>query len=180
MFKKLIIFMVVVLVGGLLIGVLNIAFFNSGAERAIAPTEGIDGNDNPRAGLEVPVPGSDPLQRVEDEASVPETVVVPSEAVVIYSNSGFSPGILAIKAGDTAIFRNQGQRDFWPASALHPTHAVYDGTTLNEHCGDGGSSFDSCRGIPPGGEWEFVFNKVGTWRYHDHLNASRTGTIVVE
>ena len=167
MFKKLIIFVVVALVGGLLLVVLNNMFFGGGVELAVAPTTEESGEAGPSAA--VPVNGSD------------SEMVPASEKVVVYSASSFSPSEIRIKAGDTVSFRNENSLPFWPGSALHPTHAVYDGTTFDAHCAEGATpSFDACREIEPGGGWSFVFNKVGSWKYHDHLNASRTGTIVVE
>jgi plastocyanin len=69
----------------------------------------------------------------------------------------------------------------WPASAFHPTHTVYSGTSLSEHCPDtAGTAFDACKGFLPGQSWSFKFTKAGTWKYHDHLNPGATGTIVVE
>jgi plastocyanin len=120
---------------------------------------------------QVPAPG------FED---VPEAVVNTGGMEVVYTDAGFSPSTLTVQAGDTVTFSNQSSVDFWPASAAHPTHAVYSGTSLSEHCPDGSEAFDACAGISPGESWPFTFNKVGTWRYHDHLNPSRTGTIVVE
>lgn len=168
MVKKLIIFVVVVLVGGVLLAVLNNLFFGGGVERVVAPTEDVGGS-GPSAAM--PVPGSD----------APEMIVINDKNVLVYSDNGFSPSVLTVQAGEKVVFRSESSQPVWPASALHPTHAVYDGTNLDKHCAKGaGPAFDACRGIEPGGEWSFVFNKVGTWKYHDHLNASRTGTIVVE
>ncbi len=103
------------------------------------------------------------------------------ENAVTYADSGFSPSTLTIKAGDTVVFKNESSSAFWPASAVHPIHRVYSGTSLDEHCPDtAGAAFDACTGIQPGNSWSFTFNKTGTWRYHNHLNASHIGTIVVE
>jgi len=78
-------------------------------------------------------------------------------------------------------FVNQSSNSFWPASALHPTHTVYSGTSLEEHCPDAANeSFDACGPIAAGSSWSFTFNKSGSWNYHDHLNASHFGKIVVE
>ncbi len=98
------------------------------------------------------------------------------DAFVTFSDSGYSPSSVTIKKGQKVRFMNNSNRDFWPASAIHPTHSVYPQKSLSDCLG---SSFDACRATPPGGNWEFQFNEVGTWRYHDHLSANRTGTIVV-
>ena len=89
------------------------------------------------------------------------------ENVVTYTDSGFSPSTLTIKAGDTVVFKNESSSAFWPASAVHPTHELYP-------------EFDAKAAISLGSTYSFTFNRVGTWKYHNHLNASHTGTIVVE
>lgn len=157
MAKKLWIIVVVVVAAWLL-------YFIWPQNESLAPIEG------PSAA--VPVPGSD----------VPEAVVSPgAQAVVVYSDGGFSPQTVNIKTGETVVFRNESSGDFRPASAMHPTHKVYPGSDIAK-CGtaEAGNIFDACRGIAPGGEWAFTFSKAGTWKYHDHLSSSRFGTIVVE
>jgi len=103
------------------------------------------------------------------------------ENVVTYTDSGYSPSTITIKKGGTVTFKNQSSRSMWTASGVHPTHRVYSGTSLDEHCPDtAGTAFDACKGYLPGESWSFTFNKTGTWKYHDHLNPSDRGTIVVE
>jgi plastocyanin len=103
------------------------------------------------------------------------------ENVVIYTNSGFAPGEMAVSSGETVVFRNESSGDFWPASAMHPTHTVYPGSGLDK-CGtaEAGSIFDACRGIAPGGEYSFTFSESGSWAYHNHLQASHFGRVNVE
>lgn len=103
------------------------------------------------------------------------------ENVVVYTDTGYVPGTLNIKAGETVTWRNQSSRDMWTASAIHPTHKVYPGSDI-QLCGTAGalSIFDACQGIAAGGEWSFTFGERGTWRYHNHLQAPQTGTIVVD
>lgn len=94
---------------------------------------------------------------------------------VYHTNDGFAPNPLNIKVGETVLFRNDGSRPTWIASAMHPTHTVYPTTG-----GCIGSTFDSCVGIEPGKSWSFKFDFVGSWKYHDHLNPTSFGTIIVE
>ncbi|BCX15823.1 MAG: hypothetical protein KatS3mg098_052 [Candidatus Parcubacteria bacterium] len=103
------------------------------------------------------------------------------QSVVTYTNSGYSPSILKIKAGTTVIFKNESSRSMWTASAFHPSHTVYGGTSLEEHCPDTAAvAFDACSGVLPGNSWSFTFTKKGSWKYHNHLAPSDFGTIVVE
>jgi plastocyanin len=102
-------------------------------------------------------------------------------ATILYTASGFSPATLTVKAGTAVVFKNDSASDFWPASAIHPTHRVYPGSGI-EKCGtaEEGNIFDACRPLGPGTSYTFTFNQKGTWKYHDHLNPSKTGTIVVQ
>jgi len=90
-------------------------------------------------------------------------------------SSGFSPSSVEINKGDTVVFLNKNTADRWPASASHPTHTVYP-----ESGGCVGSKFDACGRIAPGQSFTFTFNQEGSWGYHDHLNPSLRGTIVVK
>jgi len=102
---------------------------------------------------------------------------VPLSATVSYNGSGFSPATVTIKKGGMVSWSNTGGASMWVASAQHPTHMGYDGTNLEEHCPDNsGASFDQCKS---GNSFSFIFNKTGTWRYHDHMNASAFGSVVV-
>lgn len=97
------------------------------------------------------------------------------------TSSGFSPKTMTISRGEAVTFVNQKSTSAWPASDIHPTHTLYDGTSLSEHCQDGSeSSFDACEGLSSEETYEFTFDKTGEWKYHDHLNPSDTGTIIVQ
>lgn len=101
--------------------------------------------------------------------------------VISYDENGFSPSTLTIKAGETVTFKNNGTRSMWPATAMHPAHRGYSGTSLSEHCPDTANvTFDACRSYLPGESWPFTFQKVGTWPYHDHVNGGFYGKVVVE
>ena len=91
------------------------------------------------------------------------------------TSSGFSPKDITIKSGDTVNFVNKDTVQRWPASAVHPTHAVYP-----EGGGCIGSKFDACKGLNTGESWSFMFNKAGNWKYHDHLIPSMFGSITVQ
>ena len=107
---------------------------------------------------------------------VEEPITVPEMAnVIVFKNSGYAPEALTIKIGQTVVFKNESDQPTWPASAMHPTHNGYPTTG-----GCIGSVFDACGEVVPGGAWSFQFDQKGSWKYHDHLNPSSKGTIVVE
>lgn len=101
--------------------------------------------------------------------------------IITYSDSGYAPASLKVKEGEAVIFKNESSKSMWTASGAHPTHRLYDGTSLSEHCPSGANSaFDACKAILPADSWSFTFTKKGTWKYHNHLNPTNTGSIVVE
>ena len=115
----------------------------------------------------------------------PEPTASPSPDVVkniiSYSDSGYSPSIITIKKGETVTWKNESGVKMWTASAMHPTHKVYPGTSI-EMCGTQTlvAIFDACAGTVSGQSWEFGFDSVGTWKYHNHLQPNHTGTIMIE
>jgi len=128
------------------------------------------GSKNQNAPVNQPSADSGSTQATTPAAPQNQT----EQTIITYTDEGFSPLSLTVASGTTVTFKNQSSNPMWPASALHPTHGVYPTTG-----GCIGSTFDACRGIAPGESWSFKFDIAGTWKYHDHLNASKTGTIIV-
>ena len=91
------------------------------------------------------------------------------------TKSGFSPKVTTVKVGQTVTFVNKDTSPHWPASANHPTHTEYP-----EEGGCIGSKFDSCGPLKTGEKFSFTFNQKGNWSYHDHVDSSLTGVVVVE
>ena len=148
-----------VIIGVLIVlAVVLVAIFalNTSDEQA---DEGSTSDENSGGSLLVPVPG-------EEGEGVEETSVN-QEFTVEVTSSGFNPGTLEINQGDKVTWTNKGSVEGWPASAVHPTHTVYPG-------------FDAKRGLKTGESYSFTFDKVGSWGYHDHLNPSTKGTVIVK
>ena len=123
------------------------------------------------------------LNKSQQTNTVVEPNLIQSENnyEVIYTNSGYSPRELIVKVGDTVTWKNENSQGMWTASGMHPTHVIYSGTSLDEHCPDTqNTSFDECKSAQPGESWSFKFDKKGTWRYHNHVQPSDFGTVVVE
>lgn len=95
-----------------------------------------------------------------------ETVVAEEGGIIRMIKEGFQPATLAIKNGETVTWINQDNRDRWPASDIHPIHSIYP-------------EFDPLEPISPGESWSFTFLRVGTWGFHDHLDADKFGEIEV-
>ena len=111
--------------------------------------------------------------------------------IVDVSANGFSPETVTIKKGAKVTWRNIGGGLYWIASGQHPTHTIYPGVKYSDGRSYQGSlgciaegqskegAFDSCKGIGIGEAFEFTFNYVGKWSYHNHLNPSIQGTVIV-
>ena len=94
------------------------------------------------------------------------------------TDNGYSPNPLTVKVGSTVTWINNSSANHRPASAQHPTHTVYPGSSITK-CGSGEIIFDACVGVEPGDSYSFTFNEVGEWAYHNHLNPSNSGKVVV-
>jgi plastocyanin len=79
---------------------------------------------------------------------------------------GYEPRDITISVGDSIEFSTTGDKPYWPASNVHPTHRIYP-------------DFDPKEPIQPEDNWQFTFDKEGEWRYHDHLAPFYTGVITV-
>lgn len=105
------------------------------------------------------------LKEKEDQ-STPKPETPDGTRVTIDATGNFSPPSVKVKKGAKVTWTNRSQNPVWPASAPHPTHQLYPG-------------FDALRGLGFGEEYSFTFDRVGSWKYHDHLNPSKTGTVEV-
>ncbi len=112
------------------------------------------------------------------KAAVDVTVsTLPASANVTYGPNGFSSAEVTIKKGGTVTWTNQGGGNMWVASAMHPTHTTYSGTTLADHCpGMMSVAFDQCAN---GNSYSFTFDKAGTWAYHNHSVSGKFGKVIV-
>lgn len=86
---------------------------------------------------------------------------------VKYTNAGFVPTALEIKAGETVTFVNESDTDMWVASAIHPTHELLP-------------EFDQKAGTLKGSKYSFTFNTPGIWKFHNHLNPATKGSVTVK
>ncbi|MDE2213243.1 MAG: hypothetical protein KGJ34_01795 [Patescibacteria group bacterium] len=111
--------------------------------------------------------------------SSPTGASAANSATVFLTSNGFSPQSVTIAQGGTVTFINQTSGSMWIASDPHPIHNGYDGTTLEEHCAQGYTGpapFDECSA---GNSFSFTFSKVGSWGYHNHIEAYVQGVVNV-
>lgn len=106
-------------------------------------------------------------------SSVSPTVTVqlseasqPSQGTITLTASGFSPATLTIKKSVTVTWINQSGQDATVDSDPHPLHTDYPPLNLGT--------------FSDGQVLLLTFPKSGTYGYHNHLNPSERGTIIVE
>lgn len=123
--------------------------------------------------VEDTLPGGQPIQLAPTVSPEAPTSPAVSEspaattATISISDTGFSPATVRVKVGTTVTFVNNGQAAHQPVSNPHPVHTDLPG-------------FAARKGLVTGEEYLFVFTKVGTWGFHDHLNTALRGSVVVE
>jgi plastocyanin len=109
------------------------------------------------------------VEDTPDASSTAETTAPAeqtSEHVITYSNSGFSPSKITLNAGDTITIKNTSSKTLDFDSDPHPVHT--DDRELNIGT------------VEPGETKTAKLTTKGTWGYHNHLNSTETGTIVVQ
>lgn len=102
----------------------------------------------------------------------------PMAVTVTYDGTSFSPQNVTIKKGGTITWKSTGGI-MEVASAMHPTHTVYDGTSRSTHCTEGYTGpkpFDQCA---EGSSYSYTFVKAGEWKYHNHEKSSAFGKVTV-
>ncbi len=86
---------------------------------------------------------------------------------VRYTDTGFEPASLKVVAGTMVEFVNESSKDMWVASNEHPEHGILP-------------TFDEFESVAKGGTYTYVFDKKGSWAYHDHINPATEGVIIVK
>lgn len=99
--------------------------------------------------------------------SRPDSEATQGEAEVVYTDAGYSPKDLRVKAGTTVVYKNQSSGPMWTASNIHPTHSILP-------------EFDAKTSTPVGESYSFTFTKNGEWKYHNHLKPNHGAAIIVE
>lgn len=101
-------------------------------------------------------PSSSPVS--SDSAKIENKVTV--------TKNGFEPKTLKVKRGTTVIWENKSGGMANVSSDPHPTHTLFP--------------FLNLRGFQDESMVSALFEKVGIYTYHNHLEPLETGTIIVE
>ena len=101
-----------------------------------------------------------------DFNNLPLNIEPGEEYVLTMTDEGFSPREITIYVGQVIVFKTEKTKPFWPASNFHPSHSIF-------------AELDPKRPITTDESWSFTFNKIGEYRFHDHLFPSAQGVIYV-
>ena len=89
---------------------------------------------------------------------------------VSITSAGFSPRTLTVQAGTTVTWTNNDTATHYVVPDDHPSHFKYAGVWDDDGTGQ----------ISRGQTYSNPFLLEGTYTYHDHLNPSTSGTIIVK
>ncbi len=96
-----------------------------------------------------------------------EAPIIPqTQSTVILNADGFSPATLTIKPGTTVTWENKSGSGATVNSDPHPTHTAYPPLNLGP--------------FNDGDSLKLTFDQPGTYGYHNHLNPSQKGKIIVQ
>lgn len=99
------------------------------------------------------------MPTVSQNENIPETIVT-------VANTGFNPQAVKIKVGTKVVWMNKSGSMVTVNSASHPAHTAYPSLNLGQ--------------FPNGSSVSLVFDKPGTYKYHNHLNPTQFGSVTVE
>lgn len=122
------------------------------------------GTDNTAIDTPTPTPSS-PVETNEPPAPTEAVTEPTSSATIAFTDSGFSPATTTVKKGAVITVVNNSTVDVQFSSADHPTHQLRPELNMER--------------LQPGKSGTFTVTEVGTWGFHDHLDATKTGKIVV-
>lgn len=122
--------------------------------------------DKPAAEV-VAKPTPQPLGRETPKPSTASAIIQPSgKAEIRVTAAGFEPKTITVKKGNIVVWLNESGQEVVINSAVHPTHKEYPPLNLGK--------------FPDASSMSIVFYSSGKYSYHNHLNPSQTGTVIVE
>lgn len=107
---------------------------------------------------------TNPNQPQNQQSALPSTQ--PETLTITINENGYVPNEVTVKKGTRVIWANQGNSVATVNSADHPDHTLHSFINLGE--------------VAPGRTVQTVFDQVGSFGYHNHLNPEQFGTVTVE
>lgn len=107
-----------------------------------------------------------PTNQATQNTTPTQAVQQEEETLVTVTSSGYDPKTITVKPGAKVVWKNETGAPITVNSDNHPTHLLWPFLNLGK--------------FEDGSTVSVVFEKAGTYTYHNHLDASMTGTVVVE
>src|SRR3990167_8374610 len=107
---------------------------------------------------------------VSQEGTDVSTQEAQESVTITITDSGFEPASAKVKSGVIINWVNNSSKKVQIGSDNHPTH------TLNKELTEGGFVTE----LAVGESKTTTVTKAGTWGFHDHINPSMKGTVVVK
>lgn len=113
---------------------------------------------------------AEPTETITQESNEltqePTNAMTTEKVQVELTSSGFSPKTITVDKDTTVVWTNNSGKAATVDSAPHPVHSDYSKLNLG--------SFND------GETLELIFNETGTFKYHNHLNPSQNGSVIVK
>lgn len=149
---------------GLIIGIIIVILLAGAAVFAL--TNMLDDDTNTGTTDITSQTSSDNTESSTAAPSESQSNISSEAATITYTNDGFSPTKLTVKAGTRVTIKNTSSTELNLLSNPHPVHT--DNPELNTE------------NIGPGESTTFTPTIKGTWGYHNHENSGDTGTLIVQ
>lgn len=114
--------------------------------------------------LETSTPIASPSSSASPSGSPEKTVA--KTVTINVTSSGYSPATITIDKGTKVVWVNMSGDTTNVSSDPHPIHTDYPALNLGS--------------FPGGASVSLTFDTVGTHGYHNHLNPSEKGTVIVK
>ncbi|HUQ30265.1 MAG TPA: hypothetical protein VM103_01970 [Candidatus Paceibacterota bacterium] len=120
-----------------------------------------------------------PHERAKQPSPQPMTASGEAEIVVKYTEHGFDPQTITVAVGTTVAWVDTSGRPMWVGSDPHPTHTDLPGFDQLRVINRANFLFVRTAYAHGNDVYEYTFTKVGAWKYHNHINPSDRGTVIV-
>lgn len=118
--------------------------------------------------------------KLSKNSNIPINVVnKTSEITIIYDIRGFVPDNITVPIGTTVAWTSSSGIPMWVGSDPHPSHTDLPGFDQKRIINKIRNPFIEVAYAHGDGAYEYTFTKVGTWKYHNHLNPQHKGLVVV-
>lgn len=104
-------------------------------------------------------------QPVTTQATPKPTSTELTSSEIVVTATGFQPKTITVAAGTRVVWNNRSGKNIAIASDDHPTHLKYPLLNIGK--------------VKNGASAQLIFDKPGTYGYHNHIDPSQTGTIIV-